>query len=91
LRVGEKDVLSYRAEEGLGAIRSFFQSKSSILIRRLLSSRKSTSLMRGRDKKRVEEIDRSAEKKQVEIQLLREKQQSLLREKDKFEFQVYCD
>ena len=37
---------------------------------------------------RVEEIDKSAEKKQVEIQSLREKQQSLLREKDRFDFQV---
>ncbi len=37
---------------------------------------------------RVEEIDKSAEKKQSEIQSLREKQQSLLREKDKFDFQV---
>ncbi len=42
----------------------------------------------GEIEQKVEKIDKKAEKKQAEIQSLREKQQSLLREKDKNEFQV---
>jgi len=38
--------------------------------------------------KNIEKIDKDAEKKQAVIQSLREKQQSLLREKDRNEFQV---
>jgi len=38
--------------------------------------------------KEIEEIDRSAEEKLVNIQELREKQQELMREKDRFEYQI---
>ncbi|MBD3361674.1 chromosome segregation protein SMC [Candidatus Woesearchaeota archaeon] len=42
----------------------------------------------GEIEQKVEKIDKDAEKKQAEIQSLREKQQSLLREKDRNEFQI---
>ncbi len=38
--------------------------------------------------KNIEEIDKKAEQKLVEIQSLREKQQTLVREKDKLEYQI---
>ncbi len=38
--------------------------------------------------KQFEELDKKAEEKQREMQLLREKQQALIREKDKAEFQI---
>ncbi len=38
--------------------------------------------------RRFEELDKKAEEKQRELQLLREKQQALVREKDKAEFQI---
>ncbi|MBW2968622.1 chromosome segregation protein SMC, partial [Candidatus Woesearchaeota archaeon] len=69
--------------------KNFFASNIGELNQKISAFKKKHKLDEsGEIEKKVEEIDKKAEKKQAEIQSLREKQQSLLREKDKNEFQI---
>ncbi|MBN1645294.1 hypothetical protein JW851_04660, partial [Candidatus Woesearchaeota archaeon] len=67
----------------------FFDANAKELNEKIYAFKKKHKLDEsGEIEQKVEMIDKSAEKKQAEIQSLREKQQSLLREKDKNEFQI---
>lgn len=69
--------------------KKFFDSNIKELNEKISAFKKKHKLDEsGEIEQKIEKIDKDAEKKQSEIQALREKQQSLLREKDKNDFQI---